>query len=298
MRARTLAALASLLAALVLADGALASPSGFAALQVALGDRGLYRGPVDGIAGPMTIRAVKKFQRRRGLVVDGIAGPRTVRALGRYARHRFGDRVLHVGQRGWDVAQLQYLLRRRGIRLGIDAHFGPATRAAVVRFQSSRRLLADGVVGRQTRRALNRGRAASPPRRAAPTSRRHVKRLINRWSRHYGVNPRLARALAWIESGFQTHVRSSAGAVGVMQVTPPTWNFVETFIIGRNIPHGPSGNVRIGVAYLDFLIRDFRGSRVRALCAYNQGPWSVRENGCFRSARLFAADVLATRGRV
>ena len=301
MRAGLLAALASLLAALVLTGSTAASvpKPGFAALQVALRDRGLYGGQIDGIPGPMTIRAVKRFQRRKHLVVDGIAGPQTVRALGRYARYRLGDRLLRMGKRGWDVAALQFLLRRRGIRVFvIDGDFGPRTRHGVLRFQWSRGLVADAVVGPQTRLALWRGRAPVRHVHPPPISRARVKRIINHWSRHYGVNPALARALAWIESGFQPHVRSSAGAAGVMQVTRPTWNFVETFIIGRNVPRTTSGNVRIGVAYLDFLLRDFRGRRVRALCAYNQGPWSVRKRGCYREARRFARNVLATRGRV
>jgi peptidoglycan hydrolase-like protein with peptidoglycan-binding domain len=47
-----------------------------AALQRALGI------PADGIYGPQTRRAVRRFQRARRLVVDGIAGPRTLAALG------------------------------------------------------------------------------------------------------------------------------------------------------------------------------------------------------------------------
>jgi len=42
--------------------------------------------PADGIYGPQTRRAVRRFQRAHGLTVDGIAGPQTLAALGLQAR--------------------------------------------------------------------------------------------------------------------------------------------------------------------------------------------------------------------
>jgi lysozyme family protein len=38
--------------------------------------------PADGIAGPQTRRAIRRFQRENGLKVDGILGPQTLAALG------------------------------------------------------------------------------------------------------------------------------------------------------------------------------------------------------------------------
>ena len=38
--------------------------------------------PADGVVGPQTRGAVKRFQRRNGLMVDGVIGPQTLAALG------------------------------------------------------------------------------------------------------------------------------------------------------------------------------------------------------------------------
>jgi soluble lytic murein transglycosylase-like protein len=82
-----------------------------------------------------------------------------------------------------------------------------------------------------------------------------------------------------------------------MQVTPATWNYVETVLVGRLIPHTMSGNVRVGVAFLRQLLREFRGDVRLALAAYAQGPRSVRRNGMFPETRNFVAGVLALSRR-
>ena len=61
-----------------------------------------------------------------------------------------------------------------------------------------------------------------------PVDRNMVRAAIDRWSATYGVDAQLARAVAWMESGFQNHVVSSVGARGVMQLLPVTTDFVPT----------------------------------------------------------------------
>ena len=134
--------------------------------------------------------------------------------------------------------------------------------------------------------------ALRPPR---PGS---VQRSIDRWSAHYGVNRHLARAVAWMESGYHTGVVSSVGAWGVMQVMPDTWRFVETSLIGHRVPRTADGNIRIGVAYLRHLLNEFHGSQRLALAAYYEGPGAVQAFGVLPVSEIYIADVLALESRI
>ena len=149
---------------------AVASPSaGTAALQVALRAEGLYRGTIDGVLGPSTVRAVRRLQARERLLVDGIPGRMTRRALGRRGRPAYGSRVLRRGLRGWDVSALQFLLARQGFPSGrVDGGFGSHVDVALRRFQRWAGLPADGLAGRGTLRALRRPAPRSPVRLLAP----------------------------------------------------------------------------------------------------------------------------------
>ena len=163
-------AVLALVAALALPSPAAAGRPGVAALQSALTSLNLYRGFVDGVRGPLTRSAVVRFQRRRGLLVDGVAGPQTRRALGSRGRPRLGSRVMKLGDHGWDVAALQFLLLRRGYGPGrVDGAFGPLTRAAVLRAQRALGLGADALAGPQTIAAV-RGRSSQGSSPTTPVS--------------------------------------------------------------------------------------------------------------------------------
>lgn len=142
----------------IAAPAAAATNARIAALQVALQTRGLYNGPIDGVAGPRTANAVRKYQRRTGLTVDGVAGPRTFAALGGHAT--LGARVLAAGMHGLDVGALQFALAWHGFPSAtFDGSFGSHTRAALRRFQRYAGLAVDGRAGPATAAAL----AAPPP---------------------------------------------------------------------------------------------------------------------------------------
>jgi peptidase M23-like protein/putative peptidoglycan binding protein len=138
-----------------------------AALQVAMSGLGLYPHPVDGVSGPWTQQAVRTFQNQHGLAADGVAGPRTRVALGPRGKPSLGARPMHQGQRGWDVAALQFLLHTRGFEPGgFDGGFGPNTATAVRRYQGAAHLAVDGVAGTSTLNALRGGQVVS----AAPST--------------------------------------------------------------------------------------------------------------------------------
>jgi peptidoglycan hydrolase-like protein with peptidoglycan-binding domain len=292
----------TVVAGIICGDAAALAKVQVPGVQVALYRYGHYKGEIDGIAGPLTRRAIRSFQRSKGLAVDGVVGPRTRAAFGRrFGGPVFGARLIKRGQVGFDVSVLQFLLVRRGLPLSLDGSFGPATERVVRRFQRRAGLAPDGIVGMRTRAALVGGAVAATPQSPAVlvvSSRPAVEASLQRWAAHYGVSVELVRALAWHESGFQSHVRSKAGAVGVMQVLPATHEFVEQVLIGARIPRTMDGNVRVGVAYLHHLLHRFGMNARLALGAYYSGPAAVRRRGLSRPTRHFVANVLALRGRV
>src|SRR5512132_1055879 len=98
MRRLSLFSLAVLIAGAFSAEASALGPVQVPGAQVALYRHGFYKGPIDGIAGPMTRRGVRRFQRSRGLEPDGIVGRRTRAAVGRFGGPLFGSRIPERGK--------------------------------------------------------------------------------------------------------------------------------------------------------------------------------------------------------
>jgi N-acetylmuramoyl-L-alanine amidase len=126
----------------------------------------------------------------------------------------------------------------------------------------------------------------------------NVRGSILHWADHYDVDPDLVAALAWMESGFNNGLVSAAGAVGVMQITPDTWNYVQqVLLLGAPVPHTSDGNVRVGVAYLHHLLHLFGGDDEQALAAYYEGAQALQDYGLLPGTSQYVDDILALEHR-
>jgi soluble lytic murein transglycosylase-like protein len=250
-------------------------------LQFLLSKRGFPPQALNSKFGPVTAQQVRKFQKKAGLTVDGVVGRQTRAALligSSQSRKRAAPKAKAT-------AKVVEVKPGESLTLIAERH------GTTVRELARRNRL-------DPNRVLLIGARLVIPSRAMAAAKSSVKKSLDHWAAHYGVDPSLARALAWQESGWQNDVRSSAGALGVMQVTPTTWEFVELFVIGLQIPQTAHGNARVGVAYLDHLLGQFAGDVRLALAGYYQGPASVLRDGLFTETKRFVANVLALRGRV
>ncbi|MCP6759635.1 MAG: peptidoglycan-binding protein [Fischerella sp. CENA71] len=160
--AMRLLSVALTLAVINFAEQALALGRGNSGPQVTSVQRclqklGYYNGPINGNFGPLTENAVKKFQQAKKISAIGQVGPQTQRSLQAACQSKQSrgntstSNVLKVGSRGSAVTQLQKYLRTLGYFNGpVTGYFGQETQQAVIRFQQSKKLQADGVAGGNT----------------------------------------------------------------------------------------------------------------------------------------------------
>ncbi|MCJ7689371.1 MAG: peptidoglycan-binding protein, partial [Clostridiaceae bacterium] len=119
---------------------------------------GYKPGPIDGIFGSLTEKAVRSFQIAKGLVVDGIVGNNTWSAIDKLLQNTPTPThfILRRGNTGYAVEYLQQSLTKLGYKPGpIDGIFGSLTEIAVRLFQIAKGLIVDGTVGNYTWAAID-----------------------------------------------------------------------------------------------------------------------------------------------
>ena len=137
--------------------------------------------------------------------------------------------------------------------------------------------------------AHNRSTLAS---RSVP-SKASTKTLIARTAKKVGVDPELALAVAWQESGWNHRRVSVANAIGVMQVIPATGEWMSS-VVGRKLNLLKiEDNVLAGVMLLKVL--KAQASEPQAIAGYYQGLRSVKERGMFTDTKRYVANVQAIK---
>jgi soluble lytic murein transglycosylase-like protein len=102
-----------------------------------------------------------------------------------------------------------------------------------------------------------------------PTDRPTVKAMVAREAVNMGVPVSLALAVAHAESNFDPKARSHKGARGVMQIMPATAR--SEYGIRAERLWEPRLNIRLGLHFLNRLVKRYRGRVDLALSYYNGG---------------------------
>lgn len=248
------------------------------ALQQVNGLRGtlIFEGRTLRIPGRATTFPVRRVATKPVAARTSLAPPRA---------HRQLVYVVHVVRSGDSLIRIA---RKFGVDPNVVARHNKLPPSRIVRLGAH---LAIPIV-----RTVTPGSAAAT--RPGRVSRDTVRTLIVRESRRAGIDPNLAIALAWQESGLQQHVTSSAGAVGAMQVMPGTGDWVARYLVRRPLNlRNVEDNVVAGVQYLALLLR-VAGSTEKALAGYYQGLASVRKRGMYDDTRRYIDNILALRRRL
>lgn len=103
--------------------------------------------------------------------------------------------------------------------------------------------------------------------------------IVEQASNRYNVEKELIYAIIKCESGFDENAKSHAGACGLMQITPETFEWLKNNSkkslseIGTNI-HDPGVNIICGTVFISLLLKKYN-NEIFALSAYNAGMNAV-----------------------
>ena len=133
--------------------------------------------------------------------------------------------------------------------------------------------------------------------------RRRVEAAIVREARRNGLDPLLVAAVIQVESHFDPFAVSGVGACGLMQLMPPTAQWLLDKDTDSNDKLRPAHlfnpvlNIELGTTYLAQLMGRFDGDLSTALIAYNAGPGVAhslkRGSKAWKRLEVYPRSVLA-----
>ncbi|MGN8772946.1 lytic transglycosylase domain-containing protein [Candidatus Weimeria sp. HCP3S3_B5] len=122
-----------------------------------------------------------------------------------------------------------------------------------------------------------------------------LKPIFKAASDRYCVSEKLLEAVAYHESRFKTHVTSSSGAMGLMQLMPSTAKS-----LGVTDGYDPTQNIMGGAKLISGLLKEFNGDLDLAMAAYSNGSGAVHRAGNkvpdIRQAREFVSYIKSVMG--
>ncbi|MBG6218021.1 LysM repeat protein [Arthrobacter sp. CAN_A6] len=123
-------------------------------------------------------------------------------------------------------------------------------------------------------------------------SQAEMRKIVSDTATAMGVDPSLALAFSFQESGFNQRAVSPANAIGAMQVIPSSGEWASD-LVGRKLNLlDPYDNATAGVAIIRSLIRTSPSLDI-AIASYYQGQYSVQSRGMFEDTKTYVAAIKA-----
>lgn len=102
---------------------------------------------------------------------------------------------------------------------------------------------------------------------------------VVQYSEQFDMDPMFIRSIIKTESGFNPNAKSNAGAMGLMQITATTGDFIAGKLgitdFTPSMLYNPQTNIEFGTWYLEYLSKEFNNDENLVAAAYNAGGAKV-----------------------
>jgi len=200
---------------------------------------------------------------------------------------RSGDTLSDIAaRRGVTTASL---LKVNGLSMRSTLQIGQKLKVVTPRTANSNNTFAGRTYPASVVRAAAANRAYLA--RHNTPNRTQIKAMIVATARRHGVDPRLALAVSWQESGWNQRQVSVANAIGTMQVIPSSGAWASGLAGRRLNLLNAQDNITAGIILLRSLSRSAH-TQDQAIAGYYQGLYSVQNVGMYADTKRYVASVI------